>query len=137
MITATEATRAAERLALHGGPPAVTLDQTEALRWPPAEPEELAAAQEFLARGEWNSASPATRALEADFARYQGYPHWGPARATAPARCHSPSARPATGLPCPSSIGPAGNCWTSMWRRSGEWRGRPLIFLAPDLADTL
>jgi dTDP-4-amino-4,6-dideoxygalactose transaminase len=60
-----------ERLALRGGPPAVTADQTEALRWPIVEQEELAAVQEVLAGGEW-SLAPAAGALEEEFAAYHG-----------------------------------------------------------------
>ena len=60
------------QLALDGGAPAITLDQTEAFRWPIVETEEMAAVQEFLRAGQWNAASPATRELEADFATYYG-----------------------------------------------------------------
>src|SRR5690242_4037076 len=62
---------AAEQLALLGGAPAITLDQTEAAKWPLAEAEELAAVQEVAAAGEW-SISAVPRQLESEFAAYVG-----------------------------------------------------------------
>src|SRR5687767_12796929 len=61
----------AEQLAILGGQPAITLDQTEAARWPLIEAEETAAVQEVLASGEL-STSPVARQLEAEFAAYHG-----------------------------------------------------------------
>ncbi|HEX2514331.1 MAG TPA: DegT/DnrJ/EryC1/StrS family aminotransferase, partial [Chloroflexota bacterium] len=61
----------AERLAVLGGQPAITLDQTEAARWPLVEAEEQAAVQEVLAGGEW-STGPEAHRLEAEFAAYHG-----------------------------------------------------------------
>jgi perosamine synthetase len=61
----------AERLAVLGGRPAITLDQTEAARWPLVEAEEMAAVQEVLAGGEW-STGPAAHRLEGEFAAYHG-----------------------------------------------------------------
>ena len=58
-------------LALLGGPALVTLDQTEAARWPLVEPEERAAVDEVLASGDW-STSPVAEQLEAEFAAYHG-----------------------------------------------------------------
>jgi dTDP-4-amino-4,6-dideoxygalactose transaminase len=61
----------AAQLALLGGPPAITADQTEAARWPLVEAEEQAAVQEVLASGDW-STSPVARLLEEEFAAYHG-----------------------------------------------------------------
>lgn len=61
----------AERLAVLGGEPSITLDQKEAARWPVIEAEETAAVQEVLASGEL-STSPVARQLEAEFAAYHG-----------------------------------------------------------------
>jgi perosamine synthetase len=58
-------------LALLGGPALVTLDQTEAARWPLVEPEERAAVDAVLASGDW-STSPVAGQLEAEFAAYHG-----------------------------------------------------------------
>jgi perosamine synthetase len=60
-----------DALALLGGTPAITLDQTEAARWPLVEPEERAAVEEVLASGDW-STSPVASLLEAEFAAYHG-----------------------------------------------------------------
>jgi perosamine synthetase len=60
-----------ERLALHGGPAAVTLDQTEALRWPIVEQEEVDAVAAVAASGQW-SVSPVSAAFEEEFAAYHG-----------------------------------------------------------------
>lgn len=60
-----------DRLALFGGPPAITLDQTEALRWPPVEQEEIQAVHEVLASGQW-SIAPVTAQFEQEFAAYHG-----------------------------------------------------------------
>jgi perosamine synthetase len=60
-----------EALALLGGSPAITLDQTEAARWPIVEAEEQAAVQEVLASGDW-STSPVAQRFEAEFAAYHG-----------------------------------------------------------------
>ena len=64
----------AERLAVLGGQPAITLDQTEAARWPIVEAEETAAVQEVLASGQL-STSPVARQLEEEFAAYLGVRH--------------------------------------------------------------
>src|SRR2546423_1524732 len=61
----------AEQLALLGGRPAITLDQTEAAKWPVVEAEELAAVQEVAATGE-RSTSPVARGFETEFAAYHG-----------------------------------------------------------------
>ena len=61
----------AEELAILGGPPAVTFDQTESARWPIVEAEESAAVQEVLASGQW-SLAPGVREFEAEFAAYHG-----------------------------------------------------------------
>jgi perosamine synthetase len=60
-----------DRLALHGGPPAVTIDQTDALRWPIVEQEEIDAVTEVAASGQW-SLSPVSGAFEEEFAAYHG-----------------------------------------------------------------
>jgi perosamine synthetase len=60
-----------DRLALFGGPPAITLDQTEALRWPVVEQEEIQAVHEVLASGQW-SIAPVTAQFEQEFAAYHG-----------------------------------------------------------------
>jgi perosamine synthetase len=60
-----------DRLALQGGPPAVTLDQTEALRWPIVEQEEIDAVTAVAASGQW-SLSPVSAAFEEEFAAYHG-----------------------------------------------------------------
>jgi hypothetical protein len=65
---------AADTLAVLGGPPAVTLDDAEAARWPIVGAEEHAAVQEALATGEW-STSPIPQLLEAEFAAYHGVRH--------------------------------------------------------------
>jgi dTDP-4-amino-4,6-dideoxygalactose transaminase len=59
------------RLALQGGAPAITLDQTEALRWPVVEQEEIQAVTEVVTSGQW-SLSPVTTAFEQEFAAYHG-----------------------------------------------------------------
>ncbi|HEV2126905.1 MAG TPA: DegT/DnrJ/EryC1/StrS family aminotransferase, partial [Chloroflexota bacterium] len=61
----------AERLALQGGQPAITLDQTQAAKWPIVEAEELSAVQEVTASGDWSKALVA-RQLEEEFASYIG-----------------------------------------------------------------
>jgi perosamine synthetase len=60
-----------DRLALLGGPAAVTLDQTEALRWPIVEQEEIDAVTAVAASGQW-SLSPVSAAFEDEFAAYHG-----------------------------------------------------------------
>ncbi|MBI3972105.1 MAG: DegT/DnrJ/EryC1/StrS family aminotransferase [Chloroflexi bacterium] len=64
----------AEQLALLGGTPAITLDQTAAARWPIVEAEELAAIQEVAAAGQWSNA-PGVQEFEAEFAAYIGTHH--------------------------------------------------------------
>ncbi|MGH2371275.1 MAG: DegT/DnrJ/EryC1/StrS family aminotransferase, partial [Chloroflexota bacterium] len=61
----------AEQLAILGGTPAITLDQTEAARWPIVEAEEVAAVQEVLTGGQWSIAA-GVREFEAEFAAYHG-----------------------------------------------------------------
>lgn len=61
----------AEKLALLGGEPAITLDQTEAARWPLVEAEEIAAVSEVLVSGQW-SIAPVANEFEAEFAAYHG-----------------------------------------------------------------
>ncbi len=75
----------AEQLAVLGGQPAITLDQTEAARWPIVEAEENAAVQEVLASGQL-STSPAARQLEEEFAAYLG--------------CATPSPQTSARRPC-------------------------------------
>ena len=58
-------------LALFGGTPAITLDQTEAARWPIVEQEELDALTAVAVSGEW-SFNPATVPIESEFADYIG-----------------------------------------------------------------
>ena len=60
-----------ERLALHHGTPTITLDHTDAERWPLVEAEEMAAVQDVLASGELSTA-PVVGRLEAEFAAYHG-----------------------------------------------------------------
>lgn len=62
------------RLALHGGPRAVTLDATEANRWPILGEEDEAAVLEVLRDGDL-SLHGVTKALEDDFRRYLGVEH--------------------------------------------------------------
>ena len=62
---------AAEQLALLGGAPAITLDQTEPARWPLVEAEEKAAVQDVLASGQWSIAA-VVQDFEAAFAAYHG-----------------------------------------------------------------
>ena len=62
------------KLALHDGPRAVTLDQTEALRWPIVEQEEIQAVADVAASGQW-SLSPVSAAFEQEFAAYHGVRH--------------------------------------------------------------
>ena len=64
----------AERLALQGGPKAVTVDQKEAAAWPIIEPEEVDAATRVIRSGLW-STGPESRALEQEFAAYHGVGH--------------------------------------------------------------
>lgn len=59
------------KLALLGGDRAVTLDQTEAMRWPPIDEEALAAVEEVIREGNW-STPPLTRQFETEFASYLG-----------------------------------------------------------------
>ncbi len=61
-------------LAIHGGPPAVTLDGAEANRWPIVTAEDEAAVLAVLRDGDW-STHPVTRQLEADYAARFGVPH--------------------------------------------------------------
>ena len=68
---APTAAMAGDTLALLGGQPAITLDQTAAARWPLVEAEERAAVEAVLASGEWSTA-PVARQLEAEFAAYHG-----------------------------------------------------------------
>jgi perosamine synthetase len=68
-VMTTTTTR--DRLALLGGEPAITLDQTEAARWPLVEAEEQAAVQEVLVSGHW-SLDPGVGRFEAEFAAYHG-----------------------------------------------------------------
>ena len=58
-------------LALLGGDPAITLDQTEALKWPLVEQEELDAVAEVAGSGEWSN-HPIRDELESEFAAYIG-----------------------------------------------------------------
>ena len=58
-------------LALLGGDPAITLDQTEAMKWPLVEQEELDAVAEVAGSGEWSN-HPIRDELEAEFASYIG-----------------------------------------------------------------
>ncbi len=60
--------------AILGGPPAVTLDQVEANRWPILTDEDEAAVLAVLRDGDL-STHPVTRQLEADYAAYFGVPH--------------------------------------------------------------
>src|SRR5688500_761292 len=61
----------AEKLALHGSPKAITLDQKEATAWPIVEQEEIDAATEVIKSGRW-STGPEARELEREFAAYHG-----------------------------------------------------------------
>ena len=59
------------RLALFGGEPAITLDQSEAAQWPIVEQEELDAVADVVQSGQW-SHHPVREALEQEFADYIG-----------------------------------------------------------------
>ena len=61
-------------LALHGGPKAVTLDQTEANRWPIFTAEDEAAVVEVIRHGDLSN-HPVTRALEHDYQLRIGRAH--------------------------------------------------------------
>jgi len=60
-----------ERLAIEGGPRAITMDQNDALRWPVIGREEEEAVVELLRRGDI-SVSEEPKRLEEEFARYLG-----------------------------------------------------------------
>lgn len=60
-----------DRLALFGGRPAVSIDQTEAARWPIVEQEELDAVAEVVRSGEWSLHEIADE-LAREFASYIG-----------------------------------------------------------------
>ncbi|MFQ6078263.1 MAG: DegT/DnrJ/EryC1/StrS family aminotransferase, partial [Thermodesulfobacteriota bacterium] len=60
-----------EKLALFGGPKAVTLDDSEALRWPIITNEEIEAVNELMRKGEV-SVSPIVKEFEQEFADYCG-----------------------------------------------------------------
>ena len=68
------ATTVPDRPAILGGNPAVTLDGTEANRWPIITDEDIAAVTEVLRSGEL-SIHPVTQALEADYRRLLGVKH--------------------------------------------------------------
>lgn len=59
------------RLALFGGRPAITVDDTNALRWPIVEQEERDAVAEVVGSGNWSN-HPIRDELEAEFAAYIG-----------------------------------------------------------------
>ncbi|MEK7711099.1 MAG: DegT/DnrJ/EryC1/StrS family aminotransferase [Planctomycetota bacterium] len=63
-----------DRPAILGGMPAVTLDGTEANRWPIITDEDVAAVTEVLRSGEL-SLHPVTQALEADYRSFLGVKH--------------------------------------------------------------
>ncbi len=63
-----------ERPAILGGSPAVTLDGTEANRWPIITDEDVAAVTQVLRSGEL-SLHPITQELEADYRRFLGVKH--------------------------------------------------------------
>ena len=62
------------RPAILGGPPAITLDQREANRWPIITAEDEAAVLDVLRSGDLTS-NPVTRALEQDYREYFGVRH--------------------------------------------------------------
>src|SRR5688500_2237751 len=64
----------ADTPALVGGPPAVTLDQRAALRWPVLGPADDAAVLEVMRDGDLSN-HPVTRRLEDDFRRRIGRRH--------------------------------------------------------------
>ena len=68
------ATASRHRPAILGGPPAITIDQDEALRWPILTPEEEQAVLSVLRSGRL-SIHEEVQALEADFRQWLGVHH--------------------------------------------------------------
>lgn len=60
-----------DRLALHGGSPAITIDQTEASRWPIVGQQEMDAVADVTSNGGWSDNETAIR-LEEQWAAYLG-----------------------------------------------------------------
>ena len=60
-----------EKLAIHGGAPAITADQTEASRWPIVGQQEMDAVAEATLSGGWSDIETAIR-LEEQWAAYIG-----------------------------------------------------------------